>query len=688
MITFSGIVATDQPNRYNEIFPLQAMFNSYSSQWNDILPSFANHDHTKSIGYSRISGIFLQPKIAYLLNEMSFGENDEDYSRIKKYNYNYLYKKCINDNKEKYELLEKNLQDYIIDNAIRYWVNSVFIYNEGIVGRVFPNLKESIDDKGLIDIKILHPVLPGIYSYNGYLLFAHRYYRRNCSYLNTLNTSFLERIERIADEDKTLDIKIAIDFDCIGLLGTEHSEFEYQYWWGPKFNNSLKDIPLGVTRHSNEHYNELMSNIRFMDFGWYKQDKKHTFECEEITDIPNLRIDGVEMFGCRFVHSMVDNVSGFPTHLDGAIRAYDTEKMVKRIDISIKDCERDTKYTKLWRIDGALTIEKWKELITHYYRDNMMPGEYFGGNDEQITEIKKQKSDNEDKTSLKDFVPCDINSGDGLRILFSFQDTEKMDEQFDIIISSTFSLYFKDTPQKCVEIETIDLYKDLTRRGYNVCFNEMSIIDFGDMVYNYPVFYCRNQEIASDLMQSLSEFCRTWTDRRDNRVISFTIRVNYTSRMGNYSFLGHVDDFADYFVSNYSFIPTEDDIYEWLQNTYTFISKKSENKSAIQPFDIIFNNSFLTTKRKYISQNKISVHSDGGFELLLLDEEIKIVEENQIIPATVLLVKKQDCSKCNDNYMNCSCVKYLDNDISTIITDAQPLGYIWTNKSVYDYYIE
>ena len=66
MITFSGIVATDQPNRYNEIFPLQAMFNSYSSQWNDILPSFANHDHTKSIGYSRISGIFLQQKI--LLN--------------------------------------------------------------------------------------------------------------------------------------------------------------------------------------------------------------------------------------------------------------------------------------------------------------------------------------------------------------------------------------------------------------------------------------------------------------------------------------------------------------------------------------------------------------------------------------------------------------------------------------------
>ena len=79
-----------------------------------------------------------------------------------------------------------------------------------------------------------------------------------------------------------------------------------------------------------------------MDFGWYEQDDKHTFECEEISGVPNLRIDGVELYGCRFVHSMVDNASGLPTHLDGAIRAYDTEKMTRRNDISIKDCERDT----------------------------------------------------------------------------------------------------------------------------------------------------------------------------------------------------------------------------------------------------------------------------------------------------------------------------------------------------------
>lgn len=145
--------------------------------------------------------------------------------------------------------------------------------------------------------------------------------------------------------------------DCIGLAGTEHREFEYAYWWGPKFNNDLNSIPLGVTRHENEHYNESLSEIRSTEFGWYIQDNNHTFECEEITDIPNLTVDGTDMYACRFVHSMVDKDTGVPDHLDGAIRAYTTEKMIERLDISIKESDRDTVYTKIWRIDGGIPVE-------------------------------------------------------------------------------------------------------------------------------------------------------------------------------------------------------------------------------------------------------------------------------------------------------------------------------------------
>lgn len=57
----------------------------------------------------------------------------------------------------------------------------------------------------------------------------------------------MSRIEQV--DRTTSSVKVAIDLDCIGLAGTEHEELEYQYWWGPKFNDDLNSIPLGVTVH-------------------------------------------------------------------------------------------------------------------------------------------------------------------------------------------------------------------------------------------------------------------------------------------------------------------------------------------------------------------------------------------------------------------------------------------------------
>lgn len=38
------------------------------------------------------------------------------------------------------------------------------------------------------------------------------------------------------------------------------------------------------------------------------------------------------LWGCRYVHSMINPSTGLPTHLDGAIRIYNDEEILKRID--------------------------------------------------------------------------------------------------------------------------------------------------------------------------------------------------------------------------------------------------------------------------------------------------------------------------------------------------------------------
>lgn len=63
---------------------------------------------------------------------------------------------------------------------------------------------------------------------------------------------------------------------------------------------------MGVARFENENYNELLSNIRQTEFWWYIQDERQTLECEEITDIPNMKYNEEDYYGCRYVHSKME----------------------------------------------------------------------------------------------------------------------------------------------------------------------------------------------------------------------------------------------------------------------------------------------------------------------------------------------------------------------------------------------
>ena len=106
MLTCNGIAVTDEINLYNEKFSLQAMYHAYEKQWDTIFPSFANHNHKISIGYSKLTGIYIDSKMAYTTNSITIGENEEEEKRIRNVNYHLLYKTNVLDNIEQYKTLE------------------------------------------------------------------------------------------------------------------------------------------------------------------------------------------------------------------------------------------------------------------------------------------------------------------------------------------------------------------------------------------------------------------------------------------------------------------------------------------------------------------------------------------------------------------------------------------------------
>lgn len=675
-----GIAMSDGLNRKNHYFSLNTIINAYEGAWKHGTPSNLNHDSTKFIGWNYITGIYMEPGKAYVTNEMRIPETNEEYDIFMKKNKDYLYKKCYIDRKEKYDELKEMLGDKLTGKSRPALISCVAYEDENILFKVFPEIEKEMH-KGLIDLNFMTPVLPGVYKRGNYLIFAHRYFRRNCSMINSLNGEFLKKLQDLHNSD--LNVQIALDVNMIGLLGTEKAELEYQYWWGPKFNEDLSSIPMGVTKHNNQHYDNVFTNLCFTEFGWYIQDERQTFECEEVSDQPNIIDGSTEYYGCRFVHSMLNPTTNLPNHLDGAIRAYTDEQILERLDISIDKSERDTWYTKLWRIDNDMPVSLWKELITNYYRDNMLIGEYFSGEDEKFTKIVLEDNSKDEIIPLQKYIPVDMNENNGLRIYFRYMPLIEINEEYDVVLKSNEFLVYNERKMRVMESETITILKLLKRYGLNIRIPATARIGHEDMVFNFPTFMCKNADTAKIVQQAIADLCKVWSDNNHDRLISYSITANYEDEAIYFSFAGHVADFTSIFTSLGTTFPQKDHANKWIEALYNENNKFPVANQHPKVADIMAESSHLRFRRalvptKYLQEIKME---DKCLTINFVEKK-EIAEEllnNKIGIAPIYHIEITKCMKCQKDYISCDCVKFID-ETSEKIEKFEFLGAAWTNR--------
>lgn len=685
-----GTIANDLINKYNEKLTIGAMVGSYQAQWQDLLPMAVNHDHRRFIGWTQLSGIFLEPGTTHLTNVSFLPETEEDRSWQEKI-YNRIFNKMHLENKEAYDQLLDSLIVYLSGNQRPCYVDSVSVIDHEIVSRVFPELWAKRDKDGLISLSELPSIMPGIFLYKGFLIFAHPYFRRSMSRLNSLNTPFLKRLLEYVP-----NAKIAIDPDMIGLLGSQSTSREYAYWWGPKFDDDLSKIPFGVTHHENEYYNALMSPIIRTECGWYIQDNIRTFECEEVTDVKNLD-DSVDLYGCRYVHSML-SASNIPCHLDGAVRGYDDEKMLVRLERSLDQAARNTTYTKLWRIDGEIPIHLWKELITHYYRDNTLIGEYFGAEKEKTAAVENSYSPEGYEGKMKgqsvnnqvsQYLPHSLSMGDGLRVQISIESIETMSSEHDVFIRP-LNYHYNHKKIRAIEYESITLAKALSKAGLNVRVPSCKYLAFGDLDINFPVFTCRTAEQGSVVIDSIIDFCKVWANNGDSRIISFTIKINYPEYAVNYSMIGHVNDFVQT-LSNpnvYALPDKTDGLVSWCEALRFELDKFPPANQQPSIGALNYQHRLLHYNRREVPLERIQEvkTSEGSIyaQLLLTPEEITILKSNNITASSAYTINNSTCSVCGKQYERCACIKFMAPNCINKIDSAEYFGAFWTNRSVYD----
>jgi hypothetical protein len=257
-------------------------------------------------------------------------------------------------------------------------------YCEGYLRRdilrdIFPRIEEFLDEDSLflvISPESLH--LFGIKVGNQYVMY-HPYLRRFHSRQNSYNIDFIKRLIEIHKKSSQMVVKVGIDFDFVGIVGTERKYVERDYWYGPKFNRkNIKNIPDGVTVHGLKNESKEYNQIRKTDFFWHTKKDIKTLEIEEIVNNAYpLDLDVKKGFPARYIHSEYDLKKEKFVHIDGAVRVYTDVQWNNRRNKDIDKISKEMRRVKLFRIDHELDFPDWLKLVHYFFRGNEHIVEYF-----------------------------------------------------------------------------------------------------------------------------------------------------------------------------------------------------------------------------------------------------------------------------------------------------------------------
>lgn len=587
--------------------------------------------------------------------------------------------------------LQTKLQGFLCGEVEEAAPGCAAFVQDGLARKIFADVFEKADKDGLVSIRALKPISAGVFEIDGLLLFAHPFLRRSLSRFNTLNEPFLNRLQGLARQNN-LDVRVALDPDMVGLAKTHHEQREAQYWFGPKFTDDISAIPLGVTRHEASDEDRFFATVSRTEFWWYEQGGARTFECEELQDVPSFGV-GEDKFGCRFVHSITSSNQKTFQHADGAIRAYDESAMIQRLGVDLKAAGRKTEYTKLWRVDGinggTLPVTTWKRLVSDYYRDNTLIGEYLGGKDKTLDEYREAAKQDPPPSSIFDYVPAQMTAEDGVNLSISYH--PKFPESKSGRLVMSFDTLSNDSVRHhYIESDTLEVVKLLKRAGHCVEIEDGLVrVLFEDRVLNLPLFAhtgCEPVKAANETLSVVSSLFRRMSGLGAEKLVSVSIGVNYEEHAVFYSFAGRSGKLAEWLSGSEAQLPQKiADLPSWCGRVSSEISHKCQSQSVRDNlWQTLKATGILKFDRKILHPNKFETQlEENGAHIRakIPKEDIHIFETQKIALGRVAVIRNSECTKCGQPYDECSHSKYFDDGVIHQINSIELLGVFWSEKN-------
>ncbi|HEU0079497.1 MAG TPA: hypothetical protein VFQ76_17705 [Longimicrobiaceae bacterium] len=611
--------------------------------------------------------MYLEPGFARLCGNILFADQDDEQRELRRRVRGYFQGR-VNEQGADFEVLTRELGDALEADRGRVTAECIAIWEPGLALRRFPELFRRRDDDGLLSLSELDAIAPGVYRIGELAVFAHGFFRRGLSPLNTLNGAFLRTLQ---DLDPEVRPRVALDPDMVGLARTYVWRVEHQYWWGPPFSDDLAGIPTGVTRHEASDKERLHHGISRTEFWWQSRKGEHILEVEELRDSSSFSMQADAPFGCRYAHSIVTEESGRVVHFDGAVRAYTEEQMIERLEVDLRMTGRDKQYTKLWRIDGDVDLPTWKRLLSDYFRDNSLVGEYLGAEVESHDLLEADGAGGRrqapPRSRVDDLVV--VREGDGARMALSFCPPLPAAAARTVVPLLTFGPEGEEAP--FVEMPTLELVKVLRRSGEEVEFSEaVSLHDTDDLYYNLPMVWHRSAADVAATVEAIRVLTGAWIAREIDGALSVTLAYPVGEVGFMISLRGHVADVAR-LLSTWDkrvrpHLSTPEVVTDALAE---LLGEWTPTQDDHPTFEGAFHLGFLDLPRIHLDREEVSLSVDPDDGSLHADLTLKVstdpglaeaVECRQLTMRLMSSLMEPGCGKCGGRYRTCLCSSLLD----------------------------
>ena len=696
MITLQGTYLTSDKAKDGTSFSIGAMFDAVWQGSNGGTPTNMTHDIHRTIGWTLVNSLYLTPLRASVIGKTYLVESDEEIEWLKQQRLQFfhdLINKGLSSHKDTFLQLLRDKGLTSVDEKNLTYNGIAICHSKGIATNLFPELKNK-ESKGLVYLstilKDFKYIGQGVFlrKWSDLCILVHPYLRKSQSYGNNYNLSFLEQFFSLIDS-KDVSLRIRIDEDVVGYAPSYVESHEYEYWYHPQYDDDIASIPSGLVSLKTTDRERIFNQVDHTEFEWKSdadEPQLKTLEVEEVIEQQSPVVAG-EFYPCRYIHAQYDIKKSQFVHFDGAIRGYTFDEIIDRLEKPMTECGRHTDYTKLFRIDGKLSIDKWKMLITQFYNGNSQVLEYFKAELPNTTLQQSQPL----RDPILNYVPCMMTEDDGVSINISLFDKKPSAEPrfFDSVDEYKVGNKKYDVVESCIidvkkmlcrQNAPIDLPKDVLFADINDCYVNIPLIAHGDN---------DTQNNVNATMAAIGVYVQQLKTQGKDMVYSFSMGFNTEDRHVVISFVGHVNSLTKWMKSCKSIPVDTKGLRRWVDEQYKNLGRKFNPSSELLKERFIRDDGMLyisrvpitndaTLNNIYIDDGTGSVNAqveinDGNIEL------VNLFNSGKVVFAGCHIFKNALCTKGKCSYLDSPYIAVL-NETTVEVQDLVDMTIFWTNN--------